>query len=336
MITEDHVATGRSSPGNPINFDQFIFEFLRPEVLGSPLHLPGRPVFFADDGALSQCLVRATQIGVLLPFLQGVLRAPWHRDLHEGVVIRFEERLSRERLIQAIQSQELDRVVEVLAGERIPAALGAGGDMARRYYPARTLRGVTGVELMVPPGLGFQALRALGQAGYRSEKSGQLARGKMHPSVTIEEADAEAWDRTREGCYSDLPINVRALDVVDRAVERIDALVLGGLPLSIVGLNDVHFVLARANGAHDAEFLARLLLARRRGGAALSVLEALKVTGRAVAVSGVLEKLIRPRAGVLRRRALRGMASADAWLFNKGVAFPRTLRRRLLLSSDLG
>ena len=209
----------------------------------------------------------AESVHSALPFLASASKASWRPGLPEGVQLLVEERLYRERLWMALLDHEVERSVGRLLDSRVPVIVLKGMDLARRFYPERSLRPMADVDLLVPQAKFSEALEILGRGGYRVAgpfpegrfrvelcRKGGLPQVELHSRLLAGDTETEThglWDRSREGQLPGLPRGARVLDSSDLFTYLVRHSAVQHLMESPVWLNDLHHVVGSSGRLID-------------------------------------------------------------------------------------
>lgn len=243
---------------------ELVLQTLHPSVLidRSALTLP----LPKQDQDWDKALNLAERLHAASPFASVLLRTssrlePYARDL-------LEERLRRERLLQAVLDTEMEFALELLSADRIPVIVLKGMDLGRRFYPERLLRPMADADLLVPEEAFTQALSLLERHGFR--RVGELTPGRFRIELSrpesggavvelhcklqrgeTSERSRRIWDTAREGMIPGLPRSAWALDPTVLVPYLIRHAAVQHLIESPVWLNDLHLVLGSPEFLHE-------------------------------------------------------------------------------------
>jgi len=256
----------------PQGFKSFILDSVRPQFFTNSRTLP-KPDFYDESSSWEKAFETLNRIDALLPGLVTIDRAEWRNEIPQAVALRIEERIRREKILLAIFDNELDAVLYLLIGARIPVCVLDGMELGLRYYPERIFRPLRSVNLFIPARYQEQALRALAQAEYRSISTANQTTAEPHvillnrrankPTIRImsrlskdetEQQTELTFQRAVSNSISSLPANVLALAPEDNLIYLIRQAAVENFFESPVSLNDMHFLIQHAEFKSKADW----------------------------------------------------------------------------------
>lgn len=331
---------------------ELVLKALHPSVLlgRSPLGFP----IPREESFWRSALDSAERIHSAAPFAAVLLRDP---ELPEDVRKLLDDRLRRERLLQALLDTEAEVALGMLERAKIPTIVLKGMDLGRRFYPERLLRPMADADLLVPETSFAEALRALESEGFH--RVGRLTPGRFRVELSraqsggaivelhcrlqrgeTRERTRLAWETSIEGAIPGLPASARALHPSVLVPYLIRHSAVQHLLESPVWLNDLHLVLESGAYSSSAEWalLAERLKEQGTCAAGFFVLSLLRADYGTRVPDGLIHDLSR-QAGRLRTLLLSGNASkrlsSGFWFRDADRTLPLILFSRLLLRDSV-
>lgn len=257
---------------NSLAVTRFVLNLLMPKTLSAPNTLLP-PTFLRHAASWDGALAYAERNHIRLTFLTTLDRVPWKGDLPAEIFARFEAALRKERMVLALLDHEMELATETLLNANIPVLVVKGMDVGRRYYPDRTFRPMTDVDLLVPERSFHGAISRLTQENFRpvgvnypGRMRTEMSREAIYPVVELHgrllASDTERtveryWNRSRSGALPSLRRELRVLGPTDHLVYLIQHSAVQHLVDTPIWLCDLHFLIEAEKENIDWEELIR-------------------------------------------------------------------------------
>lgn len=315
---------------------------------------PEVPEFLMKRGPWNRAIELSERLHCAAPFLAGVARASWFGELDEGIRLRVEERLARERMLLAILSEEAETAIGILGSHRIPVIVLKGMDLGSRVYPDRILRPMADADLLVAPERYREALALLGKHGYRVSGPNVLNRFRIElsrrpglPTIELhsrllqvddDEFLARVWANSADGRLPPgMPRPARVIGDTEQIIYLLQHGAVQHLLESPVWLNDIHLLIedcVRQERPVDWEYVQWSLARVRALSAATLVLGILREDWGTSIPSEVFAR-VRGEIDPLRRVLLHRLGRSGRWFGDGHRSWSWVIRSRFLLRDGL-
>lgn len=323
----------------------YVLSCIQPQFLNQKAPCPlEKPRFINEVETWKQVFQLANHLVVSLPLSVNLSRTTWHHELPKEIQLLIDERVQREKMILAILDHELDSVLFLLIGAKIPVLLLKGMDWGRRYYPERILRPVSELDIIVPKSAYENAHRTLGQGGYRflNARFTRIEGGptlRLHSSLTPHESDTQThqiWQRALEQISPDLPSHTLSLSHEDNLIYLIKLCTKQNLLSSPIWLNDLHYLFQNQDFKENADWdwLVWYFARHQLTASAWFVLNFLNSYSGVKLPKETLD-LLGSNLGPMKKHLLTRLATPEIWFATETRTLPWTVRSNVLIQDNV-